>query len=78
MGIHFKTALLPDGWKNDVRLELDGGRISTLSEGAAPSPGDERFEVGLPGMPNLHSHSFQRAMAGLAEYPGKGPDSFWT
>ena len=32
----------------------------------------------LPGMPNLHSHAFQRAMAGLAERRGPGDDSFWT
>ncbi len=44
----------------------------------APLPGDERHAIGLPGMPNLHSHAFQRAMAGLAEYGGAGPDDFWT
>jgi formimidoylglutamate deiminase len=32
----------------------------------------------LPGMADLHSHAFQRAMAGLAEVAGTGPDSFWT
>jgi formimidoylglutamate deiminase len=32
----------------------------------------------LPGMPNLHSHAFQRAMAGLAERKGRSDDSFWT
>lgn len=32
----------------------------------------------LPGMPNLHSHAFQRAMAGLAEVAGNPNDSFWT
>ncbi len=32
----------------------------------------------LPGMTNLHSHAFQRAMAGLAERRGQGDDSFWT
>lgn len=32
----------------------------------------------LPGMINLHSHAFQRAMAGLAERRGAGDDSFWT
>ena len=32
----------------------------------------------LPGIPNIHSHAFQRAMAGLAERQGAGRDSFWT
>jgi formimidoylglutamate deiminase len=32
----------------------------------------------LPGIPNLHSHAFQRAMAGLAERQTHAQDSFWT
>jgi len=31
-----------------------------------------------PGIANLHSHAFQRAMAGLAERQGDPADSFWT
>lgn len=42
-------------------------------------PADGIREPGvLPGMINLHSHAFQRAMAGLAERRGQGDDSFWT
>jgi formimidoylglutamate deiminase len=32
----------------------------------------------LPGLTSLHSHAFQRGMAGLAEMRGLGPESFWT
>lgn len=32
----------------------------------------------LPGIANLHSHAFQRAMAGMAERQGDAQDSFWT
>ena len=32
----------------------------------------------LPGIANLHSHAFQRAMAGLAERQTHPEDSFWT
>ena len=32
----------------------------------------------LPGLPNIHSHAFQRAMAGLAERQAAREDSFWT
>ena len=48
--------------------------------GAAVGQGAEavRARYALPGMPNLHSHAFQRAMAGLAERRGPGDDSFWT
>lgn len=49
----------------------DGWRAMARRDG--PSV---RFAV--PGMPNLHSHAFQRAMAGLAERRGPGDDSFWT
>ncbi|PBJ82492.1 formimidoylglutamate deiminase [Lysobacteraceae bacterium NML93-0399] len=40
----------------------------------------ERTSAGwrLPGIANLHSHAFQRAMAGLAEVQTDPADSFWT
>ncbi len=41
-------------------------------------PGDERVAVALPGMPNVHSHGFQRGMAGLTEYRGPEADNFWS
>lgn len=37
-----------------------------------------RVDTLLPGMANLHSHSFQRAMAGMTEHRAPGQDSFWT
>jgi formiminoglutamate deiminase len=66
-GLHFRTALLPGGWAEGVRIQTDGGRISVVESGVAPVAGDERAAVGLPGVANLHSHAFQRGMAGLAE-----------
>ena len=70
----FGTTLLPSGWVKGARLEVDErGRIAAVAEGSA---GGE--DIVLPGMPNLHSHSFQRAMAGLVETAGPGKDSFWT
>lgn len=76
--IHFSQALLPEGWASDVRLTIAGGLIAEITIDAAPQAGDERRAIGLPGMPNLHSHAFQRGMAGLAEMRGPGRDSFWT
>lgn len=75
--IHAERALTPDGWRQNVRLTLADGRIASLDEGA-PAPGDERAAILLPAMPNLHSHAFQRAMAGLAEIRGPGVDTFWV
>ena len=73
-------ALLPDGWHIDVGLELDAdGSFAAVTPGARPE-GRERLDGPvLPGLPNLHSHAFQRAMAGLAEHRGKDPeDDFWS
>src|SRR3546814_13241766 len=66
-------ALLPDGWAENVLFELDSGgslaRVTTNAEpaGAAPAKGPV-----LPGMPNLHSPAFPRAMAGLAQPASPG------
>ena len=43
-----------------------------------PNDTDERLNVGIPGVPNLHSHAFQRGIAGLTERRGTEGDSFWT
>lgn len=74
-GLYFRTALLPEGWAAGVRIQTAGGRISRVETGVTAQPGDERAGVGLPGVPNAHSHAFQRGMAGLAERrhaPGPG------
>ena len=72
-------ALLPGGWQSDVRLEWDaGGTLTSVASGAARQPGDAAAELVVPGMVNLHSHAFQRALGGLTETAGDGPDSFWT
>lgn len=76
--LFFGQALLPGGWAENVRIAMAGGRIESVAVDAAPQADDERHAIGLPGMPNLHSHAFQRGMAGLAETRGPGDDSFWT
>lgn len=74
-----ERALLPTGWASNVRLEVaEDGRLTHV-EADASAEGAERLGGPLlPGMPNLHSHAFQRAMAGLAEVAGNPNDSFWT
>jgi formimidoylglutamate deiminase len=72
-------AWLPDGWQENVRLEWDdSGNLQSVQPNAACLPEDQVAGIVLPGMINLHSHSFQRAMGGLTEKAGDGPDSFWT
>ncbi|MGC4108413.1 MAG: formimidoylglutamate deiminase [Thermomicrobiales bacterium] len=72
-------ALLIDGWVRDVRLVMEAGRIVVIERAVTAEPGDHRYDVVIPGLPNLHSHAFQRGMAGLAEMSGGGEaDTFWT
>jgi len=74
----FRSLLLPDGWADGVRVVIVQGRIETLMKDAPAEAGDEVHEIGVPGLPNLHSHAFQRGMAGLTEQRGSTEDSFWT
>ncbi|MGC1302766.1 MAG: formimidoylglutamate deiminase [Caulobacteraceae bacterium] len=77
-GLWFETALLPDGLASSVRVEHAGGVITAVQQDVAPAPGDERHTIGVPGLANVHSHAFQRGMAGLAETSGPASDDFWT
>ena len=77
-GLFFEQALLPQGWARDVRIAVEAGRLVSVEGGVLAQPGDERHPIGLPGISNLHSHAFQRGMAGLAEISGTAADSFWT
>jgi formiminoglutamate deiminase len=75
----FSTALLPGGWSRNVRVEVVGELIQKVTAGVNPGPEDKRAGTAVPGVPNVHSHAFQRAMAGLAERRGPGgADSFWS
>jgi formimidoylglutamate deiminase len=76
--LHAARALTPDGWKSDVRVTIDDGAIASVQTGASAREGDERHAIMAPAAANLHSHAFQRAMAGLAEVRGKETDTFWT
>ncbi len=76
--IHAEHALLPRGLSRDVRITFSAAGIERVEQGVPPQAGDERHRFVAPAMPNLHSHAFQRAMAGLAETRGPGEDSFWS
>ncbi|RXS94874.1 formimidoylglutamate deiminase [Silvibacterium dinghuense] len=76
--LYFEQALLPEGWAARVSLRMHEGRIVEVMRDVDPSSGDERHAIGIPGMPNVHSHAFQRGMAGLTETRGPAHDNFWT
>ena len=73
-----KQALISSGWQQDISVTVDDfGRISDISKSTAGI--DKTVGILLPALSNLHSHSFQRAMAGLAEQRGATSlDDFWT
>lgn len=77
----FEQALLGDVWARDVRITVGGGLVSAIETGVARAATDDWSGVAIPGVANVHSHAFQRAMAGLTE--GRGPDGgddddFWS
>lgn len=75
-----RHALLPTGWANHVLLQWDAqGRYTQISADTAAPPGVAHASGPLlPGMPNLHSHAFQRGFAGLSEFRAQAQDSFWS
>lgn len=76
--IFAKKALLPIGWVENVRISVEHGLITSITAQAKADAQDASVDVLLPALANLHSHSFQRAMAGMTEYRATGRDSFWT
>jgi len=70
-------ALLGGAWADKVRIDIEGGRIVAVTAGVE-LPHDALGSV-LPGMPNAHSHAFQRALAGHTEHRSHAAhDTFWT
>nr|MBA3811130.1 formimidoylglutamate deiminase [Caulobacteraceae bacterium] len=74
----FDTALVPGGWARSVRISHADGVVTDVEVGAPRAPGDQGAAVAVPGLGNVHSHAFQRGMAGLAETSGPAGDDFWS
>jgi formimidoylglutamate deiminase len=76
-----QSALLPSGWEESVLIVVgDDGMIASVEASLIGGDSDAERLNGpvIPGMPNLHSHAFQRAMAGLTQKAGPEGDSFWA
>lgn len=78
VSLWFERAWIANRWGKDVRLRVADGRIASVEAGVAASREDERHRVGLPGLCNVHSHGFQRGMAGLSERRSRPDDNFWS
>lgn len=76
--IFAETLLAGDQWLKDVRLKIENGVIASIEAGSAAQADDQRVSVLLPALSNLHSHAFQRAMAGMSEVKAAGRESFWS
>ena len=75
----FEQARLADGWAQGVRIDCDpAGRITAITPGGDKAGADAIPGAAVPALPNVHSHAFQRAMAGLAETSDGGRDDFWS
>lgn len=72
--LQFRYLLTPEGWARDRAVVINGeGRIEAIEEASGPWDGT----LAVPGVPNAHSHVFQRALAGRGE-ARHGEDSFWS
>ncbi len=79
--LYFDAALTPEGWLSEVVVGLDAGMIVSVTGDATPEDRQAADAVGgiaVPGIGNLHSHTFQRGIAGLTGRRGTGDDHFWT
>ncbi|MEQ8312147.1 MAG: formimidoylglutamate deiminase [Sphingopyxis sp.] len=74
----FERAWIDNRWEKGVRLGIAGGRIASVQTGVAADSDDEQHRAGLPGLCNVHSHGFQRGMAGLSERRSRPDDNFWS
>lgn len=77
--IFFDLALLPDDWARDVQAQVTpDGDFGRIRRGADPDGARRVNGAAVPGVPNLHSHAFQRAMAGLTERGSTAEYGFWS
>lgn len=79
MELFFKKVLLPEGWADNVVVEVgENGTIREVKSDLQPIGGEPFADVAIPAFANAHSHAFQRAFVGLTEYRTDPDDSFWT
>lgn len=77
--IFANQALTARGWQRDVLITLENGRIKAITTSSTHAAGTLHYPLILPGLCDVHSHAFQRAMAGLTERTGgKADDNFWS
>lgn len=77
--LYCKKLLQGDLWRDNVVLSLTSdGMITGIEAGTAQAADECIYGIAVPGMPNVHSHAFQRVLAGRTGSQGGGRDSFWS
>lgn len=76
--IFAKRALLTSGWQDEVLITVRGGVIAHVGLHSKRPAGAIGVDTLLPAISNVHSHTFQRGMAGMTERRAASRDSFWT
>ena len=77
--IFARKALLSGGWADNVRLDIDAGRVVSIATEAQADGSDAELGIIIPGLANAHSHAFQRVLAGHTEERAPSTkDNFWT
>jgi formimidoylglutamate deiminase len=61
-------------WVAPAVIEIEGGVVTAVREG---TDGEALGGTVIPGMPNVHSHAFQRLLVGRTEET-RGSDTFWS
>jgi len=74
-----ERAWLTDSWHNNVSFEVTDGVFTHVESDTSAVAGATKL-IGpvLPTLANVHSHAFQRVMAGMAEVCLNPNDSFWS
>ena len=73
-----KKALLANGWADNVRFDVIDGSIKSITINTMVNGAIYLNGPVIPTVANLHSHAFQRVMAGMAEVSLDPNDSFWS
>lgn len=74
-----ETIRLSDRWSHNTRFTVSSnGTIESIETDTSPGEAEKILGIVIPGMPNVHSHAFQRAMAGLTENISVRGDDFWN
>jgi formimidoylglutamate deiminase len=75
--LYARTILVNSHWEHDLTLTIRSDGILTAIEKGKDKKARSLKGPVIPGMLNVHSHAFQRGLAGFSEYKNDPHDTFW-